>query len=119
MRRDEFLARFPAASESTIRKNCPDDSGKVAVVERGFKHGREGQDSTQTQTARRTLVRIISVRKRLLDEDGICEKFLVDGLRYAGLLDQDSPDKTHIETHQRKCRDDESEHTEITIERIP
>lgn len=27
MKRDEFIARFPHASESTIRKNCPDDKG--------------------------------------------------------------------------------------------
>ena len=63
----------------------------------------------------RFLVRIVTVRKRLLDEDNICEKFAVDQLRYFGLIPNDNPAVTKIEVSQRKCRDGEPEHVEVEI----
>jgi hypothetical protein len=64
------------------------------------------------------VVRVVSYRSRLCDEDNLCEKFGVDFLRYAGILEKDSPDKTHIITTQKKCKKSE-ERTEITIDRLP
>jgi hypothetical protein len=63
-------------------------------------------------------VGVVTVRKRLLDEDNICEKYVVDLCRYAGILPDDCPQKTKIVTTQRKCGPDEPEHVEIIIERL-
>ena len=48
------------------------------------------------------VVRITSFRKRLLDEDNLAVKYHVDALRYAGIIPNDAPDKTHIEVSQIK-----------------
>ncbi|MGV1047691.1 MAG: hypothetical protein ACOYD4_04080 [Solirubrobacterales bacterium] len=65
--------------------------------------------------SRRFLVRVISVRKRLIDEDNLCEKYHVDCLRYAGLLPGDDPTQTRIETFQRKPEEGEDEGTILMI----
>lgn len=61
------------------------------------------------------LVRVTSVRRRLLDDDNLCEKYLVDALRYSGLLPGDSPRTTRIETGQRQAKEGEDEHTLVEI----
>lgn len=63
----------------------------------------------------RFLVRVTSVRVRLLDEDNLCPKYLIDCCRYAGLLPDDSPDKVHIEVRQRKAAKGETEHSVVEI----
>jgi hypothetical protein len=70
---------------------------------------------THEQDTARFLVCVESVRKRLLDEDRICEVAVIDCCRYAGLIPGDSPDQTHIQTTQRKARKGEAEHTVVTI----
>lgn len=69
----------------------------------------------QKDSSKRILIRIVSVRKRLLDEDNLCEKFLVDCLRYAGIIPGDSPEQVKIETVQRRCAKGEMEETFIEI----
>jgi hypothetical protein len=65
----------------------------------------------------RTLVRFTGYRVRLLDPDNFAGsvKDLLDGLRHAGLLDDDSPDKIILETQQFKIRHQENEKTVIEI----
>jgi hypothetical protein len=63
------------------------------------------------------IVRVISYRRRLLDEDNLCPKHAIDALRYCGWLPSDAPDKCHIETRQVKVKGKENEFTELTIER--
>lgn len=60
-------------------------------------------------------MRVTSVRKCLLDEDNLCEKYHVDCLRYSGIIPDDSPDKVRIETTQRKAAKGEEEHTLIEV----
>lgn len=62
------------------------------------------------------LVRVVSFRVRLLDEDNLCEKWHVDALRYAGILPDDAPGKARIETRQEKVGSKAEERTEITVE---
>lgn len=75
-----------------------------------------GKASLQKANRPRFRVTVHSVRKRLLDEDNGCEKFLVDQLRYAGLIANDNPALTTISTTQRRCEEGEPEHVEITID---
>lgn len=63
----------------------------------------------------RFLVRVTSVRTILVDEDNLCEKYVVDCCRYAGLIPEDSPGRTKIEVAQRKAEKGEEPHTEVEI----
>jgi len=74
---------------------------------------------TEGSNSQRFFVRVTSVRKRLLDEDNLCEKFHVDLCRYSGILLGDEADKTHIETTQRKTQKGEEEHTLIEVTHLP
>ncbi len=69
----------------------------------------------KAQDSKRLLVRVTSVRLRLIDEDNLCEKYVVDCCRYAGLLPGDGPATTRIQATQRKVEKGESEHTLIEI----
>lgn len=73
----------------------------------------------QKEDSGRFLVRVTSVRRILLDEDNLCEKFIVDCCRYAGLLPSDRPGKTKIEVAQRKVEKGEEEHTVVELYRVP
>lgn len=109
--------RFPQASQgfldmnngaASIQGNGIDPSigntRQAPIVERdrgaALHPGGQDEDAHSAEY----LVRVTSVRKRLLDEDNLCEKFHIDGLRYAGLLPDDAPAKCRIETTQRLCR---------------
>jgi len=68
---------------------------------------------SEASTAR-FIVRVICFRSRLLDDDNVCEKFVVDGLRYAGLLPDDRHKQARIITWQEPCQKGE-ERTEVTL----
>lgn len=118
MTRDQLLIKFPNSSESFIRANCAEDSRPAAVVESDPRAGALGPCQTKKADHGRFLVRVESVRKRLLDVDNLCEKYVVDCLRYSGIIPDDDSGTTEIKTTQRKAQKDEQEHTVITIERI-
>jgi len=63
------------------------------------------------------LVRVTSYRRRLLDEDNLCEKFHVDLCRYAGIIPSDAPGQTKIEVSQKKVGSKEAEFVRIEIYR--
>lgn len=91
------------------------DTGPVAVVESNPRHAPLVAKEVQRPTGERFLVRIVSVRKRLLDESNLCEKYHEDLCRYAGVLPSDSPEFCHTTVSQRKTAKGESEHTIIEI----
>lgn len=74
-----------------------------------------GAKEAKTGNHGRVLVRVTSIRRRLLDEDNLCEKYVVDCCRYAGLLPEDSPSRTKIEVAQRKAAKGEPEATLVEI----
>ena len=115
MNRNEIKLRYPNASESTIRRNCDRDSGQDTKLESGSVHEPLAAAQAQAQDSKRVLVRVTSVRKRLLDEDNLCEKFHIDCCRYAGLVLDDNPAGTKIEVSQRKAQKNEPERTIIEI----
>ena len=65
--------------------------------------------------AGRVHLRIVSIRKRLLDPDNISVKWLIDCLRYSKIIRGDEPDKITLQVEQRKCSKGEAETTKIYI----
>ena len=63
------------------------------------------------------VVRVESLRVRLLDTDNLVPKWHVDALRYAGCLPSDAPDRCQIVTTQKKVQKKDQERTLITVER--
>lgn len=66
----------------------------------------------------RITVRITSFRRRLLDPDNLVggAKYLVDGLRYAGLIPGDRPDQIELQVRQVKVSNETEEKTEIELQ---
>lgn len=93
----------------------PDRAGTHPELERAAGHAALGQDQGQEGPAGRVHLRIVSVRKRLLDPDNLSPKWLIDCLRYCGAINGDEPDKISLETTQRKAGKGEEEHTIIEI----
>lgn len=91
------------------------DSGQAAKLERRAGHESLATRKAQERNSERLLVRVVSIRKRLLDEDNLCEKYLVDCLRYIGAIPGDEPEKVKIETSQRKAEKGEQEQTLVEI----
>ncbi len=69
----------------------------------------------------RTRISFVGYRVRLLDPDNFAGsvKDLLDGLRHAGIISDDTPDKIVLETAQEKVGRYCDERTVITIERVP
>jgi hypothetical protein len=65
--------------------------------------------------ATRIAVRIVAFRCRLLDPDNLCPKYIIDGLRYAGLLPDDRPQDIALEVAQEKANSASEERIEITM----
>jgi len=108
------LASAPPAAPSSY-DNQTDRAGEAAKLERNSGDGPLAKGETEKGNPERVLVRVTSVRKRLIDEDNLAEKYHVDCCRYAGLIHGDEPSKTKIEVCQRKAAKDEAEHTIIEI----
>lgn len=128
MTREELLKQFPHASEQFLRANASDAVRRVsvavgraapgAVVERDLRDGPLAAGKAESADPGKFLVRVTSYRRRLIDEDNLCEKYHVDCCRYAGILPGDSAAEAHIETRQEKVRSKAEERTEICIERL-
>lgn len=72
------------------------------------------------ESSRHYVIRITGFRKRILDPDnfsGGC-KYVIDGLRYAGLIPDDTPEAIILETGQVKVKEAGDERTEIVIEKL-
>jgi len=127
MKPDDIRRLFPNASASLLAANAQgallqieeSKGGKVDALrpelERNSRNGAVGKGKAKGRDSRRFLVRVTSVRCRLLDEDNICEKYVVDCCRYAGVLPGDGPGQTHIQVGQRKAGKEEVEHTLIEV----
>ncbi len=115
-RAHDLTQRFPHASASFLQLNS---KAPGPVVERGAGDGPLAKDETQAGHTGRFFVFVKSYRRRLLDEDNLCEKYIVDCARYAGCIPVDSPDRTSIAVSQEKVKSKEEERTEILITPIP
>jgi len=78
-------------------------------------HGTDGQIPGKTKDVQRVRIVIESFRRVLLDPDNLCPKYFLDGIKYAGLIPDDSPDKIELTVLQSKVDNKEDERTEIEI----
>lgn len=120
-------AKFPNASQDVIALNAQRAELPKPIENRpkvAFSDSKLERDPCDAALAKRPakkadssryVVRIVSVRTRLLDEDNLCEKYVVDFLRYCRAIPDDAPGKTKIEITQRKAEKGEDEHTEIKV----
>lgn len=88
------------------------------VAQRAPRNGPLAKGKAEARHPGKFVVRVVSYRVRLLDEDNLCPKYHIDGLRYAGLIPSDAPDCTRIITTQEKVRSKDQERTEIVIETL-
>lgn len=102
---DAFYARHAHAHAQTSNPILERDSRDGALVTRETERGHPV----------RFHVVVTSFRRRLLDEDNLCEKYVVDCCRYSGLVSLDSPETTRITVSQQKVAREEDERTEVTI----
>lgn len=105
---------FPNASRACIAANS-EDSGAAAELERTSRDAALRKASAKKADTARFFVRVTSVRKRLLDQDNLAEKYHVDCCRYCGVLPNDNPQQTRIEVTQRKPELNEEEHTLVEV----
>ena len=118
MNEHEFRSIFPNSSPDAVRRNADlpaRDRRPPPKLERDAGDGALGKVQVQKGTHRRFLVVVTSVRKFLLDDDNLCEKFHVDLLRYSGVIPGDSPVTTRIQVAERKTRGDEKEQIIIEV----
>jgi len=102
---------FPNASKDFIARNSP----QAAILESDIRAPSLGEKKVERRNSEGFLVRVTSFRKRLLDEDNLCEKYHVDLCRYAGIISCDSPDKVKIEVRQEKVGSKEVEKTLVEV----
>jgi len=117
------LSDFNEKTQSKLRAQLDVDiraknTRQTAKLERNPSDAPLEAKKNQRSASSRFLVRIESRRKRLLDEDNICEKYLVDLLRYSGIIANDSPDQCRIEVSQTKCRKCEPEEISVEVMRL-
>ena len=84
-------------------------------MERHPSAGPLAKDEGEEGRAGRVHLRIVSIRKRLLDPDNLSVKWLIDCLRYSSIIRGDEPDKITLQVEQRKCAKGEAEATEIWL----
>lgn len=73
-----------------------------------------GKEEAEGQYTRRR-VSITSHRVRLLDPDNLCIKYHVDGLRYAGVIRDDTTNDIELFVKQHKVATRKEEKTEIEV----
>jgi hypothetical protein len=110
---------FPRASKDFLKlhglSNLSDRPPSRPIVERLTSPRPLAKAKAQKPDTGRVLVRVVSYRRRLLDEDNLSEKYFVDCCRYAGLIPGDGPEQTKIEVSQVKVVRKEEERTQLTI----
>lgn len=111
------LAGSRVSSERPAHKEGPSDAVRAQLEQRPPVRAPRAI-RTKAEDSKRFLVRITSVRSRLIDADNLCEKYLCDACRYSGAIPGDSPRTTEIEVAQRKVGKGEEEHTLVEIYEI-
>jgi len=120
MTRAELQRLFPNASLSCFKLNSdPEAVGGLQntvpepVIRKSAQIKNEGKE--RSTVGPRFCVTITSYRCRLLDADNLCPKFLIDALRYKGLIPDDSPDHIILEVRQQKVDSKAKEGTLVEI----
>jgi hypothetical protein len=88
-----------------------------SVPERGVRVKSVGKGESEEGMRAEYTVSIRSLRVRLLDPDNLYLKDLIDQIRYAGLIPEDTPEVVEIDITQKKVSSYKEEKTEIKITR--
>lgn len=120
MTRDELLKRYPNASQSFIDRNCDEANiasrkSESADPEPSFCAPPLETGKVEEGNSRLRHVSIVSYRQRLCDPDGLCGKYHLDALRYAGVISDDSAKHITYSISQEKVFRKEDECTLISI----
>ncbi len=118
MTENELRRHFKNAPESFIKSNaqdCADSPSPSPQPKRPVRHEPLATDKGKEGNLGRAVVRIKSLRTRLLDPDNLCPKYFIDGLRYAGLIRGDSSAEILLEVSQEKVATRKEERTEIEV----
>lgn len=120
---NELRRRFPNAKADFIRLNSDAPHlGRISdplpqrrlqkdpLVESGGKEKSPGRPGYR--------VTITSRRVTLTDPDNLTPKFLIDALRYQGLIPDDSPDHIILELRQEKVAHKKDEGTAVVITQL-
>lgn len=107
---DQYFTR--GHRRAVLQAGGPRETSKL---ERHSGDGTLGAVPVQGKLGGRVLVRITAFRKRLLDEDNLCEKYHVDLLRYSGVIPADTPGAAKIEVRQEKVGPKEPERVLIEV----
>jgi hypothetical protein len=92
-------------------------TGENPVPQRRSRNGSLAKGKDEKGDTAKFFVRIVSYRRRLLDEDNIVGKWHTDMARYCGILPSDAPGQTRIITTQEKIDSKDQEYTLIEIDR--
>jgi hypothetical protein len=120
--KNEILRRFPGASPAFIARNA--DPEPVGGLQNTLAQphprplvARPDDRKATSPTCRLSRVTITSYRRRLIDIDNLCggSKFLIDALRYAKLIPDDSPEHITLEVRQEKVAQKSQEGTLVEI----
>ena len=95
--------------------NPPHNPNPLPLMERNPCTRPLATHEEQEADSSRVHLRIVSIRKRLLDPDNLSVKWLIDCLRYSKIIRGDEPDKITLQVEQRKCAKGEAEATQIYI----
>lgn len=100
---------------SWSRPPRPRDTRTDPELERDTCHEPLETAPVQKGASGKVLVLLTSFRRRLLDEDNLCEKYHVDCCRYAGLIRADDPGSAKIQICQEKVGSGQAEFVRIEI----
>lgn len=112
---EKLHAIFPRASKSFLKINRPISGPKSKQVVR---YESMGTVKRKKENPNRSIVRVTSFRRRLLDFDNLCPKYFVDSLRYCDLIEDDNPQHIDLQIRQEKVKTKQEERTEIEIETL-
>jgi len=117
---------FKNVSASCLAANASDygvdlankGARKAAKLERDSVRPALEKERDEKGDSARFHLRIISVRKRRIDPDNVSVKWIIDSLRFAGAIRDDSAEDITLEVAQRKCAKGEEEHTLLEVFRL-
>ena len=107
----EWLEKYEAKQAAHQARADRPPSAKPKQVAR---HEPLVKEATERPDTRRR-VTVSSYRVRLLDQDNVCVKYHVDGLRYAGVIRDDTTNDIELFVRQYKVKTRQEERTEIEV----
>lgn len=124
MTSEKLKQLYPNASPAFIRLNATDagkarvqidGAGKAPFLERDTWDAALQAPLAKKAPFDRVLIVVTSYRRRLLDQDNLCCKYIIDLCRYAGIISGDSPGAAEIKVAQEKLGPKEPERVTIEI----